>query len=366
MNTEEIGFIGLGLIGGSIAKAIKEYYPQSKLYACAGHESTIKAAYDDGLIENDKNLPMEEFAKMDMIFLCCPLGTNIDYLRKLKPFLDSHTLLTDVGSVKGDIEKEIHSLGLSPQFIGGHPMTGSEKTGYGNSDALILENAYYVLTPSEENDEKTVRAFTDMIRSLKAIPLVMPSNEHDRATAAISHLPHVIASVLVNMVRQNDTENETMKTLAAGGFRDITRIASSSPVMWEHICIGNKDEIHRAIVTFQELLNQYHEAILETDEAALDQLFQQSKDYRDNLYKQKSGLLPKTCEFYLELSDEAGGIATIATLLAGENISIKNIGIVHNREFEQGVLRIEVYDTESMNHAIRLLDKDGYVIHRAK
>ena len=154
-----------------------------------------------------------------------------------------------------------------------------------------------------------------------------------------------------------------MKKIAAGGFKDITRIASSSPVMWQHICSTNREEILKVFDLYQNSLYDFRDAIQNLDEQSIISLFAQAKDYRDTLPVKNTGALPAAFEIYLDIADETGGIATIATLLAKNNISIKNIGIVHNREFEQGVLRIEFYTKDAMDAAVIILKKD-YVVHK--
>ena len=247
--------------------------------------------------------------------------------------------------------------------FGGHPMAGSEKTGYQAATAYLLENAYYILTPTAKTDTTVLHAFRDYIASLGSVPMIMDAKTHDHATASISHLPHIIAASLVNLIRETDDENETMKTIAAGGFKDITRIASSSPVMWQHICASNREQILTLIDRYTEELNTMRSLIAERKEKEIYDFFSHAKDYRDSITITSSGPLRKVFECYCDLIDEAGGIATIATILASNNISIKNIGIIHNREFENGVLRIELYEEEALNCAIALLRKYHYTVY---
>lgn len=366
MKFEKIGFIGLGLIGGSIAKAIKAHQPSTTILGHASHASTIEAAYKAGVISNDHLLDISEFANLDMIFLCSPVGVNVSYLEQLAPILSSDCIITDVGSVKGDIHAAISRLGLQGQFIGGHPMTGSEKTGFEHSAPGLLENAYYILTSTEEALRPTVDAFASFIATLGAIPIKLTPSEHDFATAAISHLPHVISATLVNLVKDNDTDQEILRTIAAGGFKDITRISSSSPVMWQHICQANREEILRLTDLYMEAFRDFQSAIRDSDEARLRSLFCSAKNYRDSMQTQSTGILPTSYEFYCDLVDEAGGIATIATILAAHGLNIKNIGIVHDREFQEGVLHIEMYDLPSMESAITLLQHHRYTVHQKK
>ena len=145
------------------------------------------------------------------------------------------SILTDVSSTKGLIHREIENNNLSDHFIGGHPMTGSEKTGYIHSSATLLENAYYVITPSANISKEKQKEFVELITNMHALPILLEDVQHDNITAAISHLPHIIAACLVNLIQKSDDEQEHMHALSAGGFKDITRIASSSSTMWENI-----------------------------------------------------------------------------------------------------------------------------------
>ena len=298
-----------------------------------------------------------------IIFFCVHRPRKIEYLQQLKDVISPDCIITDVGSVKSEIHREVIRLGLEANFIGGHPMAGSEKTGLSNASETLLENAYYIITPTTKSPSPAVEELTELVRSLGAIPLVLGYEQHDYATAAISHLPHVIAYSLVNLVRESDDENEIMKTIAAGGFKDITRIASSSPVMWENICLSNQEQILKLLDNYIHTLEVVRTNIADADSPALLDAFTAAKDYRDSITITAKGALKNVYELYLDLIDETGGIATVATILASNNLSIKNIGIIHNREFEGGVLRLEMYDGESLALAVALLKKHHYTIY---
>ena len=363
MKFNKIGFIGLGLIGGSIAKKTHIEYPDAKLYALSGHQETITLAHEMGLIENSTMCDISYFYDCDCIFLCTPVQQNIEYLRQLKGNVKPDCIITDVGSVKSDIHKEVIALGMESNFIGGHPMAGSEKTGLASANKYLLENAYYIITPTSKSNPKDIEDMHAFVASLGAIPMILDYNTHDHATAAISHLPHIIAYSLVNLVKDLDDNQETMKTIAAGGFRDLTRIASSSPIMWQNICLSNKNQVLELIDNYVAALQKTRTDISAEDGDALLTDFQAAKDYRDSFQIKKKGLINKVFEIYLDLIDEAGGIATVATILASNNLSIKNIGILHNREFQQGVLRLEMYDQESLDRSTELLRKYHYMVY---
>lgn len=360
---DKIGFIGLGLIGGSIAKKLKSLHPELEIIAVASHIETIQEAFREGLISNGTFCSIEDFSDCDYIFLCTPVQKNIEYLRQLKDIISPHCIITDVGSVKTEIHREVASLHLEKNFIGGHPMAGSEKTGLSSSSDSLLENAYYIITPTAETSPETLADFTALVTSLSAIPLVLDYELHDYATAAISHLPHIIAFSLVNLIKESDDAGETMKTIAAGGFKDLTRIASSSPVMWENICLSNREQILKLIDSYIERLLETKKHIENRDGQALLDSFASARDYRDSIAITQKGVLKNIYELYLDLLDKAGGIAAVATVLADHNLSIKNIGIIHNREFENGVLRLEMYDAESLEAAIALLRECHYTIY---
>ncbi len=363
MSNTKIGFYGLGLIGGSLAKAIQERHPEIEMVATSGHLETVQEAFAAGVIKNDTLLSAQELAACDLIFLCAPVSRNLAFLKELTPYLGPKTILTDVGSVKYSMHEAAQSLGLSDRFIGGHPMTGSEKTGFVNADAILLENAYYLLAPEADVPEEKVQRFVYFIATLGALPLVLDPKEHDRITAAVSHLPHVIAASLVNLLERTDDREEIGKRIAAGGFRDITRIASSSPDMWESICLENRREILHLITEFETELQNIKAKIDAGEAEEIRGFFSSAKNYRDSLAVRTS----KTAtvhELYSELSDREGQIAKVTSLLADAHINLRNIGIIHNREYEQGVLRIEFSDSEALLRAHRCLTEAGYTIYR--
>ena len=359
----KIGFVGLGLIGGSIAKAIRQYYPEYEIVAFDKNKETLALATQESIIDVAATTIDDNFNHCNYIFLCTPVSFNTAYLKQLTNNLHEDCILTDVGSVKSSIHKEVEALGIEEYFIGGHPMAGSEKSGFINSKAMLIENAYYVLTPTRKVSQEKIDAYVKFVESLRSIPIILDYQEHDYATGTISHLPHIIASTLVNFVRDTDTKNELMKNLAAGGFKDITRIASSSPTMWQHICLKNKENISHILGEYIHSLEKAKMLIDQEDEHALYNMFDSSRNYRNSIPDVSAGPIKKTFAVYCDIIDEAGGIAAIATILASNNLNIKNIGIVNNREFEEGVLRIEFYDEGSSKKAAELLQKFRYIVY---
>ena len=377
MNDTTIAFIGLGLIGGSLAKGIKRARPDIRIMAYMRTRSKLEQAKKDGIVDVILDGIDEQLKECDLIFLCTPVEYNAQYLSKIRSYLKPGALITDVGSTKTDIHEEILRQGLTDYFVGGHPMAGSEKTGYENATDHLLENAYYIVTPPEGLDQsgsetgnippkyaENANRIIAVAQTVGAIPLVLDYREHDKVVAAISHLPHLVASSLVNLVKDADSPAGTMKRVAAGGFKDITRIASSSPEMWEQSCMTNvepiADMLERYIGSLQEILSE----IKGHQGEAIYKLFEKSRDYRNTITDRAKGSVEPSYAFSVDVADEVGAISTIAVILAAKGISIKNIGINNNRERGEGALKIEFYDETSMTAAWKRLEYYKYEMVR--
>lgn len=362
----ELGFIGFGLIGGSIAKALKKRNIDITVRVYTRRRNPdLEQGVKDGVIDELLYEVDDRFSTCDIIFLCAPVLKNIEYLPVLKEIIKPSCILTDVGSVKGSIYQAALEYGLGGKFIGGHPMAGSEKTGYASATDRLLENAYYLLTPTGQNSPEDIETLEYIVKGTGASCVILSPEEHDMITAAISHVPHIIAVALVNMVRRNDNEEENMKAFAAGGFKDITRIASSSPEMWQDICIANEKSINHFLSCFERELEHFRTMIAEGELSEINQTFREAGEYRNSIPTKKSSLIARSYEIYVNIDDRAGAIATIATILSVNAISIKNIGIIHNREFADGVLKIELYNEEDACASKRLLEQNRYdVVNR--
>ena len=216
-----IGFIGLGLIGGSIAKGIRRVFPNYTLIGMDENPDTIKSALEDGIIDSIATDCKTDFAECNYVFLCAPVQYNVMYLKDLKGSINENCILTDVGSVKEEIHLKIEELGMEEYFIGGHPMVGSEKAGFSFSSDRLVENAYYFITPTKIVSEQRVKDFTYFIEELGALTIILDYKQHDAYTAAICHVPHIVAAELVHIVSNMDTDDGILKQLAAGGFKEI-------------------------------------------------------------------------------------------------------------------------------------------------
>ncbi|MCR5404805.1 MAG: prephenate dehydrogenase [Butyrivibrio sp.] len=357
------GFIGLGLLGGSIAKAIKKADPDSYIMAYAPHRETVDTAQSEGIVDRPLSEIGADFKECDIVFLCAPVSVNNANLRALVPFIGEHTTITDIGSVKTSIHSVVRELGLEDRFIGGHPMAGTERIGYKNSRAGLLENAYYILTKTGKTQKERLTEYEELIKKISAIPLIVPFEQHDYITAAISHVPHVISASLVNLVKDSDSEDHLMKTVAAGGFKDITRISSSSPTMWNQICMTNSDNISELLSRYIDSLYDIKLAIDEHDEEKVSAFFESAREYRESFVSTSSGPIRQVYDLWVDIDDKPGNLARVATILSDHMINIKNIGITHNREYQNGALRIELHDKAGLDKSHEVLYQAGFTCY---
>ena len=357
-----IAFIGFGLIGGSIAKGLKKKDPALRIMAYARNVSNLEVAQEDGIVNIVLESPAsEKLSEADVIFLCAPVESNIAYMPEIAKRMKEGAVLTDVGSTKTAVCEKAKELGLEGCFVGGHPMAGSEQTGYKAATDYLFSNAYYIITPISEEHPELTAVLTEIAETLQAIPIVVDARTHDDAVAAVSHLPHIVASSLVNLVKDSDDESQLMKTIAAGGFRDITRIASSSPEMWEQICDTNAvpltEILDRYIAELQDISNSLKKP--ESDRKILH-MFESSREYRNSISAKNKGTLTPDYSFSVDVADEVGAISTISVILASKGISIKNIGINNARDHGEGALRISFYQEEAEEQAIAVLKRYQY------
>lgn len=350
-----IGIIGLGFLGGSLAKSLSKLDVVNKIVAFDKNIESLKSAKNDGVITDYAEKVNNKFADSDIVFICTPVKFIPQIALELENVVNPNCIISDTGSTKKTIIE--YSKKMTREFIGGHPMVGSERSGYNTSKDFLFENAYYIITKSENTTNKSINILTELIEGIGAIPIVLDENKHDYITACISHVPHVIAASLVHMVKDLDDDNETMKRLAAGGFKDITRIASSDPTMWENICTENRDEVLKVMSSLKEIINDFENKI--DDSSELYDFFSSSKKYRDSFANKKidGNNMP---ELNVSIKDENGAIAKIATILSDNEIGIKNIEVMNNRENNFGVLKLVVRNYQERDKGYEIIKNAGY------
>ncbi|MFX3622814.1 MAG: prephenate dehydrogenase [Ectobacillus sp.] len=353
--------IGTGLIGCSVALAIKHFHEATII----GYDVNVehcKLAKSLQTIDDWTTELEAEAEQADLILLAAPVQETVNLLERLAGCkLKENAIVTDVGSTKVQImEKAACLRERGIVFIGGHPMAGSHKTGAGSAKAHLFENAFYILTPHEDTSEQEVGKLKEWLRGTKAHFLVMDAKQHDMLTGVVSHFPHVIAASLVRQVKHHADQNELINGLAAGGFRDITRIASSNPFMWKDIVAHNKENLVELLDEWLGEMRTVRDMVANGKEDELYQYFSGAKQYRDSLPIRSKGAIPAFYDLYVDVLDRAGVISHITTLLANENISITNIRIIEAREDVFGVLRISFQTEDDRSRAKQCLERHGY------
>lgn len=277
------GFAGLGLIGGSVARSLRALYPSARILVMNRTVSHVTKALEDGVADAVTGEIGETFRDCDVIFICTPVARTGDCLEKLAGIVRPDAVITDVGSVKSAVCRQAEALGLTDVFIGGHPMAGSERTGYENSSAGLLKNKPYVLTPFAGTSKEKLDFMKGIVQRMGSRVMILDPQAHDLAVAGISHLPHMAAASLVRTVMDNDTGDRTMFSLASSGFLDTTRIAASSSEMWEQIAQLNPEAISRMLTLYIGSLQQLRDAIDSGNFKEVGKLFDMVRPYREAL-----------------------------------------------------------------------------------
>lgn len=281
----KVMIVGLGMIGGSFAKALKER-GLAELYAVDRREGELALGVSTGVIDYPAELTEQFIAQMDVIVLATPVRAMASVLADIKPYLAEHTLLTDVGSTKGSVvEAAVSVFGHMPaNFIPGHPIAGAEKSGVLAANSQLFEKHMAIVTPAADSDPVLVDRLHRLWRAIGADVVSMDVEHHDHVLASSSHLPHLLAYTLVDALANSDRSQDVFK-FAAGGFRDFTRIASSDPVMWRDVFLANKEATLATLDQFTARLADMREAIEQGDGASMFGVFTRAKSARDHFLR---------------------------------------------------------------------------------
>lgn len=267
----------------------------------------------------------------DITFVAVPVGSiPVEVARALD---STEGLVTDVGSVKGSITDAVDS----PRFVGGHPMAGSEQEGVEGADAALFEGAVWVLTPTPTTDDDAFAAVRSVVSSMGADVVAIPPDRHDALVAVVSHVPHLTAATLMHLADERAEEHRALLRLAAGGFRDMTRIAAGHPGIWPDICAENRNAIVDMLDRLIAGLSDMRAAVEKADRDALLSVLERAQLARRNLPARVSHP-DQLCEVRVPVQDRAGVLADVTTLAAELDVSIADLEIAHSSEGERGVL----------------------------
>ena len=356
-----ISIVGLGLIGGSLALALRRSGFAGRILGVSRPETCAEATRlgaVDGCFGYEEIV--DAASSSDLVVLASPIGVILEHLKalgaagaKLAPGL----VVTDVGSTKREILRAAReSLPPRVLFIGGHPLAGSEQRGIGAADPFLFQNAYHVLTPLPDVPPDAVTRLAALLGGIGARVVVLSAEDHDRIAATISHLPQLLAVSLVRFLDDLGDNREHGLHLAAGGFRDMTRIASSPYSVWRDILATNRDVVSRVLDRF---LDRTRRALEDLEPVALAKEFGSAAATRGEIPRDTKGFLHRLWDVLVVVEDRPGMIAEIAAPLAARGINIKDIEVLKVREGEAGTLRLAFSSQEEARAAIAELGSAG-------
>ena len=351
---------GLGLIGASMALGIKRDHPDYEILGYNRSQASRDIALERGMIDRATD-DFASFAPLaDVIILTLPIKQTIAFLQELATLeLKEGVIISDAGSTKSAIVATAEKCFADKpvRFVGAHPMAGSHKTGAASADVNLFENAYYIFTPSSLTTQDTLEEMRDLLSGLHARFIEIDATEHDRVTSQISHFPHILASGLMEQTASYAEEHEMARRFAAGGFRDMTRIAESEPGMWTSILLSNRETIIERIEDFKGRLDEIEQAISKGDENQIWNFFNQAREQRQAMEIHKRGGVDSSYDLYVDVPDEEDVILRILELLRGT--SLVNIHInEENREDVHGILQISFKNAQDLKRAEQVITEN--------
>lgn len=359
---ERIAIIGLGVIGGSLGMALKAL-GRYHIVGIDQDEQTLRTARETNAIDEGTRNYHAGVAGARMVFLAVPVTSIMEIAALIRDSVSPDAIVTDVGSTKAQLVTALEEL-FPGRFVGGHPMAGSEYAGIRGADQYLFENAIYVLTPTESTASETLFTVERLVRAIGASPIRLSPYEHDQIVAAVSHQPYLLAVALMKLASTLEHDHPVTMLLAAGGFRDVTRVASGDPSMWVDIFASNRELIMKTSRQFRALLSELEEQIEHGDTISLADELSRARQGRQGIPLAIRGFLPAVFEVLVMLPDRPGAIAKIADILGDQGINIVDIEILKVREGEGGTLRLAFKTEEDAEAALYALKGQGVVAKR--
>jgi prephenate dehydrogenase len=355
----QVAIVGVGVIGGSLGLAIKQHF-RSLTVVGFDRAGVLKKALNKGAIDIAATSLRYAVETSDLIFLSTPVSEILKALPLVAKHTRPNALVTDVGSVKGAVVGSARILFPGDNFVGGHPMAGVELSGIEAAHPLLFENAVYVLTPVRGKTTSAVHRLASFLEDLGARVVLLDSRMHDEVVSVVSHLPQLTAVAMTNVAGSRHPSGRRHLRLAAGGFRDLTRIASSKPEIWADILTLNKVEIDRSLKMMIRELSLYRKILLRRKRSSLGKEFKSARRIRSNIPKSMKGFIHQLDELYVFVEDKPGMIARMTVSLAKANINIKDIELVKVREGRGGTFRLAFESRELSARAATVLSRAGF------
>ena len=357
----QVTIIGVGVIGGSLGLAIKKHF-RSVTVVGFDRQEVLKKAVNKGAIDKAATSFRSAVEKSDLVLLAMPVSEILKALPRVAKYSPPDALVSDVGSVKGSIVRSARRLFPRGNFVGGHPMAGVELSGVDAAHPLLFENAVYVLTPTQGIATSAVKRLASFLEELGARVVLLDSRTHDAVASVVSHLPQLTAVALTNVAGGRHASGRRHLRLAAGGFRDLTRIASSKPEIWQDILTQNKIEIDKSLKLMIRELSVYRKLLSRKKAFSLGKEFNSARRIRSNIPKTMKGFIHQLDELYVFVKDQPGMIARMTSSLARARINIKDIELMKVREGRGGTFRLAFESKEMSTRAAAVLSRAGFEI----
>lgn len=350
-----VGVFGMGLLGGSIALGLRERFLAHEVHAFDPDPEALDAALALGAADRVHTSIGPWVAELDLGILAAPVRALEGLATAVAAHARPDSRWLDVGSVKGPVVDALAPL--LPNFVGTHPMAGRETPGMQNAYAGLLQNAVWVLTPTDATDPAALAGAERLIEALGAWPFAVPSDLHDRLVARVSHLPYLLA-VALNLLIARDPAREPLLFLAAGGFRDLTRVASGAPEMSRDMVVENRAAVRDALVDLAAIVRDLAATLDDPD--ALLAAAHEAKRTRDALPVVKRTLLPRVFDVVVAIPDRPLELARLATLLGEHDVNIRDIEVLKIRGSSGEAIRVGVADADALERARAALRAAGY------
>lgn len=362
-----IAIVGTGLIGASLGMALSRVPGVGTVVGYDLREDELKTALARGAIGEAAASAAEAARGADVVILAVPVSAVAVVAAEVAPMLAPGAILTDVSSVKAAVVEAMQQA--APEgvhVIGGHPMAGSAETGAAHASAELFIGATYLLTPTTHTDPAAFERLHGLVGGLGARVLAVSPERHDLLVAVISHLPQLAASTLMNLAAERARdEHAGLLLLAAGGFRDATRVAASNPDLWLDICAQNRDAIVAVLADYEQRVRALREVLQDGDEPGLRALLADARDARRTL-PGKETATGELVELSLPIPDRPGVLAEVTTTVGAAGVNIEDFGIEHSPEGGRGRLRMAVLGAANAAAARAALEARGYDVAELK
>lgn len=358
---DRVAVIGLGLMGGSLALALKKSRKTGLVTGYDTSEEVSREARKLGVADHVAGSAIEAASGAGLLFLATPTGSIPGCFMEVRDVLAPRAIVTDTGSAKMKVTAAIESS-LPPgiRYVGGHPMTGSEQSGVQWARPDLYRQAFYILTPTGRTDAEAFQLLHGLLTDIGARVISMDPESHDRAMATVSHVPHLLSLLLMEMAESQRAQMKNLFAIAAGGFRDMTRIAASSPDIWLDICMENTDFIIERLREYEARIGDMVCLLENRDSSGLMELFEAARRSRAELSLKSGQELDEMYDVSVAVPDEPGVISTVSTAVGALGVNIEDMGIVHPLESETGIMTLKIMGRRQALGVTGRLEELGY------